>query len=538
MTRRAMIVALLAATLVATPARASRDAVLYRVSREAGDASVYDLWNLVAQALAYGLVTNGARTGLGHEAETGPRLTTESLYYQALRIYSYFDWEFRRALVAEPDSGALPASLVVLAGRFPASALASRQDEGRDELAKLERLWRILAPERAPVAFRRLGADDLRLDPGARTAVIDDRLRAALWDATAAALSVLSARAYAPDASPVRDKLEAMLTAYAPLATLFHAGFERGPAVGYTRLVAFLPAFHTLEADDADHPESWFLTKGLARTELPHPVQISIAELTHLSYLEDADAADAQAIQLELRRDLDEPDRVTSVVSFGALRPGLTDEPLSLDTSDYRNTLYVRYRVHLASGEDDNALVCWVKDQLNGALGRFEIDARIHELTLHLVRRSHGSFAEDAEADELLRPQFSLAGSKSRFAHRRTDDVVERAALVAAGFVCEPAAHGDHHCWQDFWSWDHFMEQFVSGRVVPGVSDSRLGRMYQSLISRIVGFATQQVLDRSIPDIENAIDRELARLVNEALDRVSTARETLTSRLHTGLFQP
>ncbi len=51
-----------------------------------------------------------------------------------------------------------------------------------------------------------------------------------------------------------------------------------------------------------------------------------------------------------------------------------------------------------------------------------------------------------------------------------------------------------------------------------------------------MGTATRVVLDRSIPNIENAIDDEIARIATDYLDRYSKARDVLTDRLHDSLF--
>ncbi len=525
---RLAALATLATLCAPSPARAADgDLVLYEIGRaDQGDAALYNLVNLVGRGVLAGLAGNGARTGLGTRNPTGRALEGEGLYYQGLRIYSYFDQAFQRALVEPGAARPLPDRFVVLAGRFPQAIADTRSDEQRAAAIKLRKAARLVVPELAPFSFRRFSAGDFDLDVAARRLRFSDALRGPLDAATLAKLADLAQKTYRADASPVRDKLIAMLGAFAPLSTQFYAGFDDATRQhSFTRLRVILPAYQTLEAPDVDHPETWYLEKGLRPHVLPRPVQIMMAQITGLRYLQEADPSLNQAISLEIRRDFEQTDRLTTVARFGVLAASEGGELLDVDTSDPRNALYVTYRLHLEPAREDSAVVRWAKGRFNDAFGVFEVDARIHELTLRMIR-------SDA-TNGVLRPYFSLDESKISFrAHRRGAGAAEQLALRAMGFACAPAATG-HDCWQDFWTWDAFRDQLLSGQLV---STSGLGAWIQSLVNKAVGFATREVLDRSIPNIEDAIDDEVARLGEEFLDRVTTARNTLTDRLHGGLF--
>ena len=510
------------------------DVVLYRTD---GDRQrLYNLFNLISSAVTYGMVMNSARAGLGTANPVGHSLTGESLYYQALRGFSAFDWEFQRQLLREPGSWPLPTSMTAIAGRFPRAFADSFADEHLEQGVKAQQVARTLTPRLQPFEFRRLGGDDYALLASSRRVAFSAAIRAQLWRGTAAKLIAIDARACRPDATDVQDKLETMVGAFAPLCTVFAAAFDPDqPEHSYTRLSVYMPAYHTLHARDVDDPSTWYLERGLRRLALPKPVQIRAAELTHLSYLREADSSRQQAIEFEIKRDFTAHDRVTGVVSFGSLFTDDADELYGFDSSDYRDALYVVFRAHVPVGDGDSATVRAAKEGFNRLLGGFEVEARIHQLTLHLLRWA--GLDDDDGGDEVLRPQFSLEDSKISFrAHRHTASAAERMSLKAAGFTCEPVpGEPSFHCFRDFWTWDRFKE-FFSGGAGADRPASLLVAGREKLLEQVVGRATKAVLDHSIPSIEGAIDGEIARIATDYLERYSTAREVVTDRLHGGYF--
>lgn len=479
-------------------AAAEIDTIFYDIERRGvGDSSVYNLTNLFTRSVASGLTANGARTGLGTAYAAGEPLSGDGLYYQGAGIYSFFDWEFQRLLHA--DHGPLPKSVVVIAGRFNEATVEAREDEELEEVSKFRRVAALTVPELDPFTFRHLRAGDVvRNAEGSRDAQFAAELTESAWEASMNALATVSADAYEPDTAPVQDKLLAMLDAYAPLATVYHAGFDDDDRNhSYTRLKVYLPGFHTLVADDVDRPETWYLEKGLARMDLPTPIPISIAEITHVRYLEEANIHDDQVMSVELQRNFEDSDLVTMVAQFGVMRPSDGSSLIAVDTSDYRNALHVGYRVHWEQEADDYFFTRAMKRQVNSWASGFQFEARVHELTLELSR-------EGGSPDGTLRPHFVRDASLISFrASRQEDNWMKRWGLRGMGFTCEDSGY----CWQDFDTWNP-----------------------------MIGFATQSVLDVSISNIEGAIDSEIGRLAEEFLDRLMTAKNTLNERLHTGLF--
>jgi hypothetical protein len=518
-----------------------RDVVLLRTEGEESTREhLVNLYNLAARAASYGLVVNSARTGLGTSPALGRALSTDSLYYQALRVYSYADWEFGRGLRSDPSVWPLPRSLALLVGRFPEELARTFPDEPLERMEEIRKVLVVLAPHLKPFELRRLGQGDVTSRQGARSVSFSTAIRDNLWRGTRAKLASIERDAYSPDAADLNAKLAAMLGAFTPLCTVFSAGFDRAaPERSFTRLTLYVPAFHTLHAEDFDHPRRWYLEKGLRELQLPRPVKLTTAEITRLVYLQDADLSRHQALKVELHRDFDRADRLTSVVSFGAMFRGSADELFALDTSDHRDSLRVVFRPWFSSVEGETPADRRFKEAFNRVFGSFEIEARIHQLTLHHRRTPHGALGADDE-DAVLRPRFSLQESRISFrVHRTVDTAVERLPLVAAGFHCEVddrSAPARFHCWRDFWTWDHLLEEFFAGRSLGG-GRLRLPTYFRErLVEQLVGTATKTVLDRSIAAIEDAIDQEIARLVDDYFKRYSRARSVLIDRLHDHLM--
>lgn len=514
---------------------AYRDGFLYLL--EPGSKSALTtFFNLVSNAVTYGMVMGSARTGLGTDNPTGKSIPGPSLYYQALQAYSAFDWEFQRQLEGAGECAGLPKKTLVLAGRFPRAFLEELVDEELEEVATAQRISSTLVPSLEPFAFRTLpdGAESLSPDgPGPE---FSREVQDALWQGSRSKLEGIARNACSADSADLETKLTTMASAFAPLCTTFGASFcAEPPDSSYSRLSVYLPAIHTLHADDMDDPSGWYLERGIPALVLPAPVQVSAARIDEMSYLRDAAESRMQGIKLEVRRDFRMPHSVTMVLSFGRFFAESSDDLMGLDCSEHQDALHLGLRGHLPILAGDGGRLIAAKQKANELFAGFAIQARIHALTLHLVRD------DDSKAigeEQLLRPQFSLEESKISFRiERRTASKAERISLQAAGFSWEEAKDGESYlCWREFYTWDRLRE-FFGGEATSGQGLGGLivtGR--EKLLGQGVGRATQLVLDHSIESIEDSLDREIARLVGESLERYATAREVLAGRLHEGLF--
>jgi hypothetical protein len=217
------------------------------------------------------------------------------------------------------------------------------------------------------------------------------------------------------------------------------------------------------------------------------------------------------------------------VAGFGRYFADGSDDLLGFDASDPRDAMYIAVTARLPVEAGDSSQVRTIKDRFNRAASGFEVEARIHELTLRLVRNDPTKLAHQ---EQLLRPRFSLDDSRISFrVQRYTENATERASLRAIGFECERATgRPGYRCWREFWTWDR-LRAFVGG-------DGALAlvlRGREELMGRAIGRVTQLVLDHSIESIQEALDQELARVVSIALDRYATARDAVAHRLHAGL---
>ncbi len=93
----------------------------YSDTKGYGKKSQYHLFNLLVSGISDGLLVNGSRTGLGNDNPTGKSFTADSLYFQMLRIFSVFDWEFVRGLYYEKAQRPLPPMTFFSSGYFPSS---------------------------------------------------------------------------------------------------------------------------------------------------------------------------------------------------------------------------------------------------------------------------------------------------------------------------------------------------------------------------------------------------------------------------------
>ena len=510
------------------------DALLYR--SDLGEKHrLATFFNLASNAVTYGMAMGSVRTGLGTDLPVGKSTDGPSLYYQALHAYSAFDWEFQRQLFArDAETQPLPREVSVLAGRFSKAFVDGFTNEDFAEVATVQRLACALVPSLKPFAFRRLeGIDQSTTSEKGVTYSVG--IREKLWQGSQAKLDAIADTACRVQTMDLEAKLVTMASAYAPLCTVYGASFDdQVPEKSFTRLAVYLPALHTLHADDIDDPSKWHLERGIPSVALPAPLQISATRITHVRYLRDADRSRHQGMVLNVRRDFHEPQRVKLRVGFGRFFASNSDDLLGFDGSDHRDALQLVLHGHVPSDESDSPRTRAAKERANRAMEGFSIEARVHRLTLYLNREARA----DEDREELLRPLFSNEESKISFRiERHVRGLAERLSLQAAGFSFEESSDGSGYlCWREFWTWDRLREFFGGESSGGGGLAGMLVTSREKLLGQAIGRATKVVLDHSIESIEKSLDDEIARIVSDGLERYATARDVLAGRLHKGLF--
>ncbi len=510
----------------------TQDAVLYR-ARATDRKTLAAFFNLVSSAATYGMVMSSARTGPGTALPIGKSIPGHSLYFQALHGYSAFDWQFQKELLeARGEGQTLPEEIALLAAHLPAEFVSGLEDEELAEVETAQRIACAALPSLKPFAFRKISDDAQSVSRNRGGIRFDDEIRSALWQGTRAKLERISARASSPDAVQLEDKLLAMAQAFAPLCTVYAAKFDNDkPAKSFTRLRVYLPALHALVAEDPEDPSGWYIQRGFSALALPAPLQVRAARITHASYLEGAIPERQHGVRLEVRRNFTEPQNVHMRFGFGHYFSRDSEELLGFDPSDPADALHLRLHGHVPVADEDSERTAAAKTAANRALEGYTVIARVHSLTLRLVREEKKGETEE----KLLRPQFSLEESKLSFrVERCTASKAERLSLSAAGFSWEETEEGGYRCWREFYTWDRLREFFG------GESGGGLGAMFvtgrEKLLGQVIGRATKVVLDHSIESIEQSLDEEIARLIAAGMERYATARDVLASRLHDGLF--
>ncbi len=512
---------------------------------EAPDECFYNLFNLYSNALADGLVVNGARTGLGTDLPAGESsLETESLYYQLVRIYSYFDWEMGRQLRLEMGDRCLPADVSLGNGVLPKAYVKAFPTPYVSEVSKVKRALKTLSPDLPTFEVVRL---DERTFPQtystgiAFTADWREQLRQGIL-AKLDYIESMSAQA-----SDLKEKLMALGMAYNPLALSLNAHFPDGDkSRSQLWMEGYLPPIYEIDVPDVDRVETWTLTRGLSKTELPEPIDISIARLTHLGYLYEPGIKRTPLIKFQLFKDFSRPDEVQTRVYFGQLEDsaGAANPEggvLPIRFDDYRNALFISFYPNLPVAEGDNFLVRNMKDMFNKVANQYRIDARIHRLNLSLVRPASSSEADYDRRDPTLKPRFNLKESDISFRmHRYTDAAREMKTLQGLGFRCEKTTAGQpNDCYLDFGAYDQLLsflenEDSQASRGFLGMS---LFTVYKQALNLMARLNTKLIIDLNIRGIEDAIDVQFVEILEKVMEKQDEARDRIREKLSQRIFE-
>ena len=512
---------------------------------DAPDECFYNLFNLYSNALADGLVVNGARTGLGTDVPAGEgSLQTDSLYYQLVRIYSYFDWEMGRQLRLEMGDRCLPSDVSLGNGMLPKRYVASFPTPYVKEVSKVKRALQTLSPDLPTFEVVRLDEKTFPQSYENGIAFTQDwreQLR----------MGVLEKLRYietmSGQSADLKEKLMALGMAYNPLALTLNAHFPDGDkSKSQLWMEGYLPPIYEIDIPDVDRVETWTLNRGLSKTELPKSIDISIAKLTHLGYLYDPTAKRTPLIKFQLFKDFSKPDEVQTRVFFGELADSARAEnvvsgvlPIRID--DYRNALFISFYPNLAVAESDNFLARNLKEMFNRVANQYRLDARIHRLNLSLVRPASSSEAAYDSTDPALKPRFNLKESDISFRmHRYTDAAREMKTLQGLGFRCEKTSPNQpQDCFMDFGAYDEFLRflENEDSQANRGGLGTSLFNLYKQALNLLARLNTKLVIDLNIRGIEDAIDVQFVEILEKAMEKQDEARDRIRDKLSRKIFE-
>lgn len=503
------------------------------------DECFYNLFNIYSEALADGLVVNAARSGLSTNTPAGTSLETDGLYYQLLRIFSYFDMELGRQLHIEMDGKCLPQDVSIGAGVLSREYLEDFEKPYSKQVNKIRRAMDIAAPGEGQFDLIQLNSDHFphEFDTGT---MFTDEFQADLLDGIYEKQLYIEQQCSQND--DLEQKLKGLLASYYPLSGMVTAHFPPvEKSQSQLRMEVYLPPFRELDVPDFDRAETWTLRQGVSKTELPVPVDISIAKLTHVGYLYDFHYDRSPIIKLELYKDFAKPHLVKTRVLFGEIDEEREEEgmlPVRFD--DYRNTLYVSFYPHIADKPEDNFTVKNLKKIFNEVAGGYKMDARIHQLTLYLEREPGQSYSAIDATDPFLKPRFSFKDSDISFRlTREASDAAEVTRLGNVGFVCEEKTEQNTtRCWQDFGAFDGVVSYLTAEIDAENQRDwwKTLGGIFKRLVNVFTRVNTKFIIDQNIRTIEDAIDVQFVEIFSDLMDELDADRAEIRDKIDSQFF--
>lgn len=500
------------------------------------DECINNLANATSEALADGLLMNGSLTGLGTNTPVGPKMATDAAYFQLLRIFSIFDWRFADAL-RSGSVRCLPDRVGLGYGIMPKSYASGLPQPYQDHFEKLRSALQSLTRD-AP-AFAVVKAEALY--PPERWPKIpagDAAFRNALSTGGMANLEYIRQDAARTD--NLKARLKGMAGAFVPLSISYNSVFPSRLTDGKTYMEAYLPPFYELAIGNFDQPGTWQLTRGMKKTELPRQVDISIAKLTHIGYLQDLPPGDEPVIKAQIYKEYQSPDKLVVRAVFGKVdSSGPEPGYFPLEYRDFRSALYVSFYPNFEIKPNDSSVERLAKKEFNELVNVIRVDARIHQLTVELSRKPNQNPLKDGIDALLLSPHFSMKDSDISFrVYLDATSSRGRSALETTGFTCAPGSGDTAACYRDFGAFEELNQYFAnesSGLASHSEHSGWAGRFKQGL-NALTRRSTRFLINWKMEEIERAIDAQFVELFSMVADKQSEARRKINERLERELF--
>ena len=493
------------------------------------------LINILSNSVTDGLLANGAITGLGTDSPTGRKLTSDSFYFQMLRIVSVADWELKQAVVEVLSQGCLPQDISIGSGTFDKNYAASLPERFQTAATALRRAESLL-----PISMNLptiVQVDNVEKPQAWQSqSTLSPVHRQAQIDGTRAKLR--HSREMVSQNQDIKAKLRAMLAALTPVASTLTATIPPTGS-GDPKLYAeiYFPPPSEFNAKDINDVNTWQLSRGIKMMALPREVDINVARMTHIGYLESAEQAREPLIKLQLFKDFKKSDQIQLRIIFGELDPSGADQgTIPLNFTNYKNAFFVSFYPNLAVYPEDSRILQGLKLGINTVANQFRIEARIHQITLNLVREANKDPTKHGIDSILLKPHFALKDSDLSFRlYQVSDGPYESNILTREGFICETAAsETKQNCYRDFGAFTDLHTYLVDGS---GKLNTRLARITMSVINRLLKYNSTYLINWNMQAIEKALDTEFAAIVSDFLERQDDHRRAIRSRLEQTFYE-
>lgn len=501
------------------------------------DQCINNLVNATTDAIADGLLMNGAITGLGTNTPVGPKLTTDSLYYQMLRIYSVFDWRFADAL-RNRSLSCLPNQVGFGVANLARTYTDSLSRPYQEQVEKLHAALRAMS--RDSTDFAVVEADGFyQPERWPKLAAGNEAFRKAMMTGATATLAKIRRDSARTD--DAKAKLKAMAAGFSPLIISYNSIFPQPMNQGRTYIEAYLPPLYELDISNIEQPLTWNLKVGLKKRELPRMVDISIAKLTHIGYLAGTPKEAEPVIKLQIYKDYSDPDKLITRAMFGKVdERGLEPGYLPLEYRDFRTALVLSFFPNLEIKPGDSAILRRAKQEFNELVNVMRVDARIHQLTVELQRTPNQDPVKDGVEAILFKPHFSFQDSDISFrVYLDASSAHGRSALEATGFVCQAAAgEVPAECYRDFGAFEEFNQYFANeetGLASMSENSGWAGRFRRAL-NTLIRYNTRFLINWNMDAIEHAIDAQFVEIFSMIADRQTELRDKINERLERELF--
>lgn len=529
------IIVLVVVPLLTTMARADSWVTTLLLERQMGDVAdecLINLINMYANAIADGIVTNAALNNVGTDFPTGKKLKDESLYFQGLRVFSNFDWELGRQLRQSPIGRCLPERSTLVFARLSRSYLEHTKQAFSVEVDKALRIRDVLELDMPDFTIAYAPVADLESDAEGNI-LISKRLRADVLAGARVFLSDLDR--WSESDQRLATRMKTVVQGLTPVA--FAMGLRIPPAApgnSSLSLEAYFPPIYELDVGDVDRIDTLIISKGIPMKELPKPVDISVAKLTHIGYIPEGNRRSNQIMKLELRKDFAKPDLVESFAVFGSLGDDVDLSallPMSFD--DFRNGVYVGFHPTVPTAGLPVAIRP-LAEEFNRRASELRFEARIHRLRLLLNREATASAAAYDRLNPLLQPYFSMRDSDISFrVYSAVKEAKAAGGLRLVGFTCE-SQDGGFHCWQDFGAYDELLSHLQSGE--GGEPRDTVWILYRRVLNSLVRLNARFIINWNIRAIERAIDLQFHEIVDEVVSKQAEKRADVAGRLENAVF--